>query len=613
MLTRNEIRDYALQICLPVLERAANRSLRGDWAYKPDQVGYVPAYLENICRPFWGIAPILTQEDEIILHTDAGDVEVAAFLRSQLLMGLSHGQAQSWDRYRDHMSPYVYENQNITELAGLALGLFFAREKLWDPLTQEEKQIIARELYEMAEIAFDHSWPNNHFWFPLFTFTVLKRFGFVYERTEAMLEEGLNFLDSLYIGDGWYKDGEFGRFDYYEAWSLHLYPLLWTLVADDTFTSYQERRQAYVERTNRFLPFLTHWFAADGANVPFGRSLSYRFAASALFPVAILAGCDFNPSLAGRVMALNMDYFKKHYRSEQGALLQEGYLYHSPGTVEGYTSDGGAYWCCKAFLALLLPPEHAFWQFDSVRLPAETGDWLVHPDHPDVHLLFESSKGMVTLYNGTAQYYLKKKLTHHFGNMQAWYGKFAYHSAAGFACSTPDTVSYDSMISLYTPDETMASHRVGYTHLGWENGILHSIHTPFANDPGTTVETWLKPCGGYHIRTHKVKLSQPYCVREGGFTVPRWDDYCPVEQTADTVCVSNAQYTSGLKVLSDVPVKVGIHSSQAGYHLYAPLASYPVWESGILEPGEYMFTTVFGFWHKDEQPVWPALVNLQEE
>ena len=86
-----------------------------------------------------------------------------------------------------------------------------------------------------------------------------------------------------------------------------------------------------------------------------------------------------------------------------------------------------------------------------------------------------------------------------------------------------------------------------------------------------------------------------------------------MEQTADTVCVSNAQYTSGLKVLSDVPVKVSIHSSQAGYHLYAPLASYPVWESGILEPGEYMFTTVFGFWHKDEQPVWPALVNLQEE
>ena len=58
MLTRNEIRDYALQICLPVLERAANRSLRGDWSFKPDQVGYVPAYLENICRPFWGIAPL---------------------------------------------------------------------------------------------------------------------------------------------------------------------------------------------------------------------------------------------------------------------------------------------------------------------------------------------------------------------------------------------------------------------------------------------------------------------------------------------------------------------------------------------------------------------------
>lgn len=606
MLTRNEIRDYALQICRPVLERTANRSLRGNWAFKPDQVGYVPAYLENLCRPFWGIAPILAQGEALLLQTDAGVVDAADFLRSQLLLGLSHGKARSWDRNRSSMSLYVYENQNITELAGLALGLFFARERLWDPLKAEEKQRIARELYEMAEIAFDHSWPNNHFWFPLFTFTVLKRLGFVFDRTEEMLEQGLDFLDSLYIGDGWYEDGAFGRFDYYEAWSLHLYPLLWTLVADSSFAGYDRRKAAYVERTNRFLPFFTHWFASDGANVPFGRSLSYRFAASALFPVAVLAGCSIDPALAGRIFSRNISFFKDHYRSENGDLLEEGYLYHSPGTVEGYTSDGGAYWCCKAFLALLLPPEHAFWQYDRARLPAETGSWLVHPEHPDVHLLFEARDGMVTLYNGSAQYYLNGKLTHHFGNMQAWYGKFVYHSAAGFACSTPDTVSFDSMISLYTPDETMASHRVGFTHLDFEKGVLHSLHTPFANDPQTTVETWLIPRGGYHIRRHRVKLSQPYRVREGGFTVPRWDDFCPVEKSADELRVSNGEYTSGIKLLSGAARELSASSCQAGYHLYAPLASYPAWDSGILDPGEYTFVTAFGFWPKGQAPSWPA-------
>ena len=28
-------------------------------------------------------------------------------------------------------------------------------------------------------------------------------------------------------------DREFGRFDYYEAWSLHMYPLLRTLITDE--------------------------------------------------------------------------------------------------------------------------------------------------------------------------------------------------------------------------------------------------------------------------------------------------------------------------------------------------------------------------------------------
>ena len=73
-------------------------------------------------------------------------------------------------------------------------------------------------------------------------------------------------------------------------------------------------------------------------------------------------------------------------------------------------------------------------------------------------------------------------------------------------CSTPDTVSFDSMISLYTPDETMASHRVGFTHLDFEKGILHSVHTPFANDPQTTVETWLIPRGG--LQTWKYRVAR---------------------------------------------------------------------------------------------------------
>ena len=52
MLSRDEMIAYAQKLCILQLERTARRKGRGLWAYKPDQVGYVPAYLENLCRPF---------------------------------------------------------------------------------------------------------------------------------------------------------------------------------------------------------------------------------------------------------------------------------------------------------------------------------------------------------------------------------------------------------------------------------------------------------------------------------------------------------------------------------------------------------------------------------
>lgn len=613
MLNREEIASYAQEMCVKLLERTARRSRRGELSFKPDQVGYIPAYLENLCRPFWGIAPLLKEKGDLTLDVDGEKLQVSAFLRDELVKGLTEGGKDAWDLYRGHLSPYVYENQNITELAGLMIGLFFARGILWDPLSDEDKKLIADGLYTMAETAFDHSWPNNHYWFPLFTFTVLKRFGFLYPRTDEMLEQGLGFLDSLYIGSGWYKDGEFGRFDYYEAWSLHLYPLLWTLIADESFCGYDERKQKYIERTNKFLGYYTHWFGSDGAQAAFGRSLSYRFAASALFPVAVLAGCDIDPALAGRIAARNIGFFREHYKSESAPILEEGYLYHSPGTVEGYTSDGGAYWCCKTFLMLLIPENHPFWNYDSALLPAEAGNGLTEAENKDIQILTENHDGIATIFNNAAQYYLNGKLTHHFGNMSAWYGKFVYSSACGFACSTPDTVSYDSMISLETADTVMASHRVGMTDCTTKEGVQHSIHVPFSNDPETKVETWVKPLGnGMHLRVHRVKLERPYRVREGGFSLPRWDDYCPSEQTGNVSRVENREYVSCLRVYSDTQIKTDKESCQAGYHLYAPLASYPCWKTGVLEKGEYVFATVFGLFrvgNERELPAPEALIN----
>ncbi len=593
MLTREEIKQYAIDICIPLMERNAKRMQNGEYALKPDAVGYIPAFLENFCRPFWGLAPILAQGEKLYLTVDGKRVSVSDYMRSVLRRGFAE-DGTDWESYKPYFGAYSYENQNITELAGLLIGIWFARKQLWDPIEKAERDRYANALYQMALSAFDHSWPNNHYWFPLFAVTVLKRLGYDFSETERMLRDGLDFLDKLYLGEGWYADGAFGRFDYYEAWSLHMYPLLWTLIADESFTDYEKHKTEYIRRTNKFLDFYTHWFDADGAQVPFGRSLSYRFAASSLFPVAVMAGCDIDPGLAGRILAKNIAYFKENCKLEDCGILPEGYLYQAYGVVEGYTSDGGAYWCCKSFLSLLMDGDHPFWQTDRAKLPIEKGDFLVKPTHGDIHLVFSGSNGMVTMYNNTTQYYQDHMHSHHFGDMRSWYGKFAYHSASGFGCGVPDVVSRDSMIELTTADRAMTSHRLGFEDLGYDGDFLHSIHTPFSNDANTTIETWILPLGVSHVRIHKVTLSQPYCVSEGGFSLGRWDDYCPVTVTKGGITVENRELYSSVSAAATADIEYIAAGIQPNYHLYAPLAAYPMYQTKeSLKRGVYIFAAVF--------------------
>lgn len=591
-MTRNDIKQYAIDICVPLMERNARRMKKGEYALKPDQVGFIPAMLENFCRPFWGIAPILAEGEKITLNVDGESVDVFEYMRDILRSGFD--KENGWEKYKEYFGQYSYENQNITEIAGLMIGIWFARKQLWEPLEKQDKDNFAQAIYDMALVAFDHSWPNNHYWFPLFSVTVLKRLGYTFPETERMLDEGLAFLDSLYLGDGWYADGAFGRFDYYEAWSLHAYPLLWTLIADDSFTDYQKHKADYVSRTNEFLDFYTHWFDKDGAQVAFGRSLSYRFAASCIFPMAVMAGCDIDPSLAGRVLSKNIEFFKNNVKLEDDGVLPEGYLYKAPGVIEGYTSDGGAYWCCKSFLALMIEAEHPFWQIEDVKIPAEKEEFSVRPKPDNINLIFTGSNGLVTMYNNTSQYYQNKTHSAHFGNVRDWYGKFAYNSACGFGCSTPDVTSLDSMIGLETTDRGMLSHRIGFDDLGYDGEFLHSVQTPFANDEDTTIETWILPMGVSHVRIHKVKLSRPYFVKEGGFSLGRWDDYLPTEICGNTSVVKSRTMYSAMTSVSSTEIKNGIGGTQAGYHMYAPLAAYPTYETErALPAGEYIFASVF--------------------
>ena len=65
--TRNDVIVYAKKICISMLEVAAERRLSHRPCEVVDTIGYVPSQMEELFRPFWGIAPILRDCEKLFV------------------------------------------------------------------------------------------------------------------------------------------------------------------------------------------------------------------------------------------------------------------------------------------------------------------------------------------------------------------------------------------------------------------------------------------------------------------------------------------------------------------------------------------------------------------
>lgn len=101
------------------------------------------------------------------------------------------------------------------------------------------------------------------------------------EYDPVLLQRTLDTLDSFYYGEGWYGDGQNAQFDYYIAFAMHFYGLIYGKAAGE---------HKYLERARFFAKDFIYWFSGEGDALPFGRSLTYRFAQAAFWSAYVYAG-----------------------------------------------------------------------------------------------------------------------------------------------------------------------------------------------------------------------------------------------------------------------------------------------------------------------------------
>ncbi|MFE0649070.1 DUF2264 domain-containing protein [Streptomyces sp. NPDC059534] len=375
--------------------------------------------------------------------------------------------------------------QAVVESASVALGLRLTRPWLWDRLDDRTRERVADWLLP----ALGPSPVDNNWW--LFGLTVagfLQDAGVETDRAAATVDRSLARVEDWYLGDGWYSDGDNRAFDHYNAWALHFYPVLHAHLAGD-----RALLDRYGPRLRAHLDDYVHLFDANGAPLPYGRSLIYRFAAAAAPWLGALTGhTPLTPGATRRLASGSLRYFLDRGATDERGLLTLGWHGPHPPLVQEYSGPGSPYWASKGFLGLLLPAGHPAWTDPEEPLPVERADTVRSFAPAGMLVQTTAADGLVRLHNhGSNHVHSAPEAEDDPG-----YARHAYSTRTGPTTAPAPADNHFALVVEGKPTSRGPAAPAG-TGPGW----AASVHRPL---PGVRVLSATLAHGRAEVRAHLV-------------------------------------------------------------------------------------------------------------
>ena len=311
--------------------------------------GEKDARMEGWARILWGLGPLFGGDNTALpVEQQAEITEWVDLYRTGLIHGTDPSHPEYWGDIFDY-------DQKMVETAALDLALCLAPDMLWTPLTDAQKQNVYRWLNQMNAHRIH---PNNWRFFRILTNMTFARLGLPYDTDQ--LKDDFGVVEHCYTGGGWYFDGNPGQMDYYIPFAMHFYSLIWSTLSPLDADGYATKLKT---RSGEFAGDFIQWFSDDGAEIPFGRSLTYRFAHAAFFAAYAFAGAQNESIPWGAVrhtVLTNLHHWFQYPITNAAGVLTIGYQYPNLLMSERYNAPGSPYWAFKAFLFLALPADHPF-------------------------------------------------------------------------------------------------------------------------------------------------------------------------------------------------------------------------------------------------------------
>lgn len=451
--------------------------------------------MEGFSRPLWALAPYWLGGGQ--------PGPFAEVYRRGLAAGADPDGPEYWG------SPGDYD-QLFVEMAAIACAILEVPAVVWEPLAENEKQNLARWLNTINTHELPHC---NWLFFRVLVDLALDSVGMPCDLPQ--MERDLDEIDSWYVGDGWYTDGTPSikpQRDYYIPWALQYYGVLYSVFAAKRAPARAER---FRRRALEFGRQFAFWFDENGAALPYGRSLGYRFGQCAFYSACVFAGLEPLPlPVMKGIIVRNLQWWMEKPIFDRDGVLTIGYTYPQLYMSERYNAPGSPYWGMKSFVVLALPADHPFWSAEAAPLPRM----------PELYAMQSADLLFQRLPDGQVNAYAPAEVEQNeHGQFAEKYAKFVYNTRFGFSASRSyvqlEQAAPDSMLAFVIDGYTFVRrHSERFQLLG---DRLLSQWSPFA---GITVTTELIPQGRGHIRRHTVQSNVACTAYDCGFAVPKFCD-----------------------------------------------------------------------------------------
>lgn len=520
------------------------------------------AELEGYARPLYGIVPLV-----------AGGGHFAHWDR--WCDGLASGTDPDHEEYWGACE--MGTDQRMVEMAAIGFALAFVPDRLWDPLPEGAKQRVLAWLDGIDE--FEPA-PNNWHFFRLLVQLGRRRVGAPGDR--AAEQRSLELIESYYLGDGWYRDGDLGNVDYYLPFAFHTYGLIYAASG----LGDAEVAERYVDRAKSFAPHFEQWFGPDGAAVAYGRSQTYRFAHASMWGALALA--DVEMLSWGRVKGLyhrNLRWWSDQPISDRDGVLSLGYAYDNRRLVEGYNSPQSPYWAMKAFAALAAPEDHPFWTVEEE--PLESVDVPTSQPQAGFVLARDESQAVFLSSHPTPAFVFLEQTP-------AKYEKLAYSSLFGF-CGDVEFAYGEATTdsTLVVSDGRERRVRSDVVDAFVEDSMVWSRWCPW---PDVVIDTALAGGAPWHHRVHLIRTDRELRVVESGFAIgveSLWlDQGVEVDAGEGRALLTTAAGMSG--IIEPVGQRAGeARPLPPNASISEPIAAAPVLTAALLPGTHELRASVF--------------------